>query len=135
MNRCTVGRSVLGFILLLLSAGAARAFDTADMIGRWGVASYFDEKDAARMTATASSACAQPYVINRGRNGGAVMFSAFQGRPVEVKVEGGRVKAMSGDDGEDKLLIRAEQKLFVLRCANGEAAQKYGAMIFVRCGR
>ncbi len=135
MNRCILGRPILGFIALLLSAGALHAFDTADMVGRWGVASYFEEKDAARMAVVASSACVQPYVINKGAKGGAVMFSAFQGRPVEVKVEGDRVRALSGDDGEDKLLIRAEQRLFVLRYANGEAAQKYGAMIFVRCGR
>ena len=37
------------------------------LIGKWGVASYRDEKDRKRTEAQARSQCKLPYVIARGR--------------------------------------------------------------------
>jgi hypothetical protein len=126
-------------IAVVLAAGSATAqsaLRTEDLVGRWGVASFFNPAQSAQVIAAARGACAQPYVVNRGRNGGAVMFEAFEGRPREVVVRGNRIEAMEDPSPQtSKQILSWDGRMLQFRYAEGEAATKYGTMVFVRCGR
>ncbi|MFM9974250.1 MAG: hypothetical protein ACKVON_06705 [Beijerinckiaceae bacterium] len=124
--------------LTVAAASAAMAQSaprTEDLIGKWGVAAYWSEADAARTIAQAKSFCNQPYVITKGRNGGAMMFEPFDGKPREVKAEGGRIAAADGSAGAVKTVTSWNGSTLVLNYVEDEPKRKYGNMVFVRCGR
>ncbi len=115
---------------------SAYALETGDLVGRWGVAAYFAEKDAAATRASAASACGQPYTITRGKGGNPVMYSAFTGKPVEVTVQGDKiVNADGGDPNNTKTIVSADGGSMLLRYVSDEATLRYGTMVFVRCRR
>ncbi len=124
-------------VLAVLSPAAAGAqtLRTEDLIGRWGVAAYWNESDAAKITAMARGFCSQPYVVSRGANGAARMFEAFEGRPQDVTVQGGRIVAVSGGERTAKAVQRWDGTTLVFNYVDDEARRKYGNMVFVRCGR
>ena len=124
--------------LLCLGFGtvSAHALETNDLVGRWGVAAYFTEKDAAATRVSAASACGQPYAISRGKGGNPVMYSAFTGKPAEVVIQGDRiVNADGGDPGNTKVILSADAGAMMLRYVSDEASLRYGTMVFVRCRR
>jgi hypothetical protein len=82
--------------MLLSSAAQAQSPRTEDLVGRWGVAAYWNDADAAKTTAQAKSFCSQPYVISKGANGAARMFEAFEGRPQDVTIQGNEIVAVNG---------------------------------------
>ncbi|MBF9197819.1 hypothetical protein [Microvirga terrestris] len=45
---------------------APAAFERERLIGRWGVASFHDEKDRRRTEAEARAQCGQAYAVSRG---------------------------------------------------------------------
>ncbi len=60
------------------------------LIGRWGVASFREEKDRARVTAQARSFCGrQPYVITAGPRNGVMMHAADDAKLYELRLKGG----------------------------------------------
>jgi len=122
--------------ITVIAAGAtpALAFETKDLVGRWGVAAYFDAKDAASTRGAAAAACGQPYPIGQGRNGGATMYAAFTGKPEEVFVEGSRI-ASKAEGAYVRSLVTADAQSFTVRYTDPEADIRYGTMIFVRCRR
>ena len=124
-------------VLAVLSPAAAGAqtLRTEDLIGRWGVAAYWSDSDAARITVMARGFCSQPYVVSRGANGAARMYEAFEGRPQDVTVQGGRIVAVSGGERTAKAVQRWDGTTLVFNYVDDEARRKYGNMVFVRCGR
>lgn len=126
----------LAFLILMAPAVAqAQSLKTDDLIGRWGVAAYWNESDAARITAMAKGYCGQPYVISRGANGAARMYEAFEGRPQDVTVQGGQIIAVGGSQRTAKAVQRWDGTTLVFNYVDEEAKRKYGNMVFVRCGR
>jgi hypothetical protein len=136
----------LSFISLCLSfffsvPGAAQsALKTEDLVGRWGVAAYWNESDATKVTAQAKGFCSQPYIISKGRNGGAIMFEAFEGKPKEVVVQSSQIVAVGGSSGgaarnTTKVIQSWNGSTLVMNYADDEAKRRYGNMVFVRCGR
>jgi hypothetical protein len=126
---------VLALSLAAVSAPAS-AQTAADLVGRWGVAAYWSESDAQRITAQARGFCNQPYTITAGRNGGAMMFEAFEGRQREFTVRGGQIVPVEG--GNPKLVknvLSWNGQVLVFRYVEEEPARKYGNMVFSRCGR
>jgi hypothetical protein len=123
------------FVFAAPAAMAQSALRTEDLVGKWGVAAYWSEADAARTIAQAKSFCSQPYVVARGRNGGAVMFEPFDGKPREVKAEGGRIVAADGSASPAKTVNSWNGATLVLNYVDDEPKRKYGNMVFVRCGR
>lgn len=121
--------------LLLATPAPAQSLRTEDLIGRWGVAAYWNEADAARVTAQAKGYCSQPYVVSRGANGAARMFEAFEGRPQDVVVQGGRIVAADGSPKAAKTVQRWSGGTLVFNYEDEEPKRKYGNMVFVRCGR
>src|ERR1700694_1311941 len=60
----------------------------AEIVGRWGRASFQNPADRARTEAAARSQCKQPYVIGAGQSGGVVMHLADQATPQELRLKG-----------------------------------------------
>jgi hypothetical protein len=117
------------------SPAAAQAPRTDELVGRWGVAAYWNAADAGRTEAAARSACAQPYVISRGPGGGAMMFESFEGRPREMEISGRQIVAKSGDAKHTKDITAWTGRMLVFNYVDEEGRRKYGNMVFVRCGR
>jgi hypothetical protein len=115
---------------------SAHAQTAQDLVGRWGVAAYWNEADAQRITQQARSFCGQPYRITAGPNGGAMMFEAFEGRQREFTIRSGRIEPVSGGDSRlVKTILSWNGQTMVFRYADEEAGRKYGNMVFSRCGR
>jgi hypothetical protein len=115
---------------------AQSSLRTEDLIGRWGVAAYWNESDASRVTSQAKSYCNQPYVISRGRNNGAVMFEAFDGKPKEVTVRSGEIVALEASGRNTSKTVQSwNGSVLVLTYVEEEAKRRYGNMVFVRCSR
>ena len=109
---------------------------TEDLVGRWGVAAYWNEADAARIKTQARSFCNQPYVISKGSNGSARMFEAFQGKPTDVVVQSGQIVAVAGDNGKSSKAIQSwDGSTLVFNYIDDEAKRKYGNMVFTRCSK
>jgi len=123
------------FACAAIAPAQAQALRTEDLIGRWGVAAYWSESDAARVAAQAKGFCGQPYVVARGAGGAARMFEAFEGRPQDVRVEGGQIVAADGSTRSTKAVQRWDGTTLVFNYVDEEAKRKYGNMVFVRCGR
>jgi hypothetical protein len=121
--------------MLLSGAAAAQSPRTEDLIGRWGVAAYWNDADAAKTTAQAKSFCNQPYVISKGANGAARMFEAFEGRPQDVTIQGSQIVAVNGSPRATKAIQSWNGSTLVFNYVDDEARRKYGNMVFVRCGR
>lgn len=121
---------------LAAAASPALAQSASDLVGRWGVAAYWNDSDAQRITAQARGFCSQPYTIGAGRNGGAMMFEAFEGRQREFTVSGGRIVPLEGGNSRlVKNIVSWNGQVLVFRYADEEAGRKYGNMVFARCGR
>jgi hypothetical protein len=135
MNNSSVVAAILaaGLGLTALPA-AAQSPRTEDLIGRWGVAAYWNAADAARTQAAARSACSAPYNITRGPGGGAMMFESFEGRPREMQVRGGQIVATSGESRQTKDITAWTGSMLVFNYVDDEAKRKYGNMVFIRCG-
>ena len=59
------------------------------LIGRWGVASFRQEKDRQRVAAQARAQCKLPYTIARGPTGGVMMHVADDSALYELRPKGG----------------------------------------------
>lgn len=111
-----------------------------EIVGRWGLASFHREGDRARTEANARNQCRQPYVINRGSNGGVVMHLADQAQPQELRLKGSQGgKNYIGPEGEpaggpqDREIVSFDGRVMITRFVDPDAATRYGNMIFVRC--
>jgi hypothetical protein len=132
MFRTIAGASLA---MLLSSAAHAQSPRTEDLVGRWGVAAYWNDADAAKTTVQAKSFCNQPYVISKGANGAARMFEAFEGRPQDVTIQGSQIVAVNGSPRATKAIQSWNGSTLVFNYIDDEAKRKYGNMVFVRCGR
>ena len=59
------------------------------LIGRWGVASFRQEKDRQRVATQARAQCKLPYTISRGPTGGVMMHVADDSALYELRPKGG----------------------------------------------
>ena len=116
------------------------AFSVDKLVGRWGVASYREEKDRARTEAQARAACKLPYLIAKGPTDGVMMHVADDTRQYELTLKGapgGKTylgfDAPPGDD-QDREILSVADNMFVTRYINPETHTRYGTFIYVRCG-
>ena len=59
-----------------------------EVVGRWGYGAYHTENDFTRTAAAARGQCGQPVVINRGPNGGVMMYLADSAELQELQLKG-----------------------------------------------
>jgi len=111
-----------------------------EVVGRWGYGSYHNETDRARTEAAARGQCGQPVVINRGANGGVMMYLADSAQLQELYLKGGPGgKNYIGPPGpaggpQDREVVSFDGRAMVLRWMNPEVQTRYGTGVYVRCG-
>jgi len=111
-----------------------------ELVGKWGLASYQNPADQARTEKQAAAQCKQPYVIGAGQTGGVVMHLADQATPQELRLKGSEGgKNYIGPDGppggpDDRQVISFDGRVLITRFVDPDAANRYGNMVYVRCG-
>jgi hypothetical protein len=133
--------TLAGMVLaILVPASPASAQSAEQMVGRWGLAAYFREADAAKVIAAARGFCSAPYVIARGPNGGVLLNQPDQPAKSEHVIRSswsGKVTIGPADDSsgtKDREFVAFEPNRFVLRWLDPTVGNRYGVMVFVRCG-
>jgi len=110
-----------------------------EIVGRWGLASYQDQKDRVRTEAMARSQCKQPYTITAGSSGGVIMHLADQATPQELRVKGNQSgKNYIGPAGptpgeQDREIVSFDGRVMITRFVDKDAGTRYGNMVYVRC--
>ncbi|HWW48833.1 MAG TPA: hypothetical protein VNZ94_13430 [Xanthobacteraceae bacterium] len=111
----------------------------AELVGRWGLASYTNPNDRARTEAAAKNQCRNPYLIGEGANGGVVMHLADEATPQELRLKGSvSGKNYIGPEGpaggdKDREILSFDGRTLTTRFIDKDAASRYGTMIYVRC--
>ena len=114
-------------------------YASEEFVGRWGFTSYQKEADRARTVNTARGLCKSPYVIAKGPGGGVMMHLADERQPTELRLKGSPSgKNYIGPDGEaglgqDREIVSFDGRVLITRYVDGDAANRYGNMVYVRC--
>ncbi len=110
-----------------------------EIVGRWGYGAYHNEADRARTEAAAKGQCGQPVVINRGPNGGVMMYMADSAQLQELHLKGSpngvNYVGPPGPGGgpQDREIVSFDGRSMVLRWINREVDSRYGTAVYVRC--
>ncbi|HTP90551.1 MAG TPA: hypothetical protein VMJ52_02370 [Xanthobacteraceae bacterium] len=110
-----------------------------ELVGRWGYGAFHNQTDLARTTAAARGQCGQPVVINRGPNGGLMMYLADSADLQELQLKGSQSGknyiGPPGDAGgpQDREIVSFDGRTMVLRWMDPEVAGRYGTGVYVRC--
>jgi hypothetical protein len=111
-----------------------------EIVGRWGYGAYHNEADRARTIDAARRQCGQAVAINRGPNGGVMMYLADSAQLMELHLKGSPSgKNYIGPPGPagsppDREIVSFDGRIMVLRWMNPEVANRYGIGVYVRCG-
>jgi hypothetical protein len=107
--------------------------------GRWGYGAYHRPQDSVRTEAAARAACGQPVTIERGPNGGVMMYLADSPQVRELALKGStsgqNYIGPPGPSGgmEDREIVSFDGRTMVLKWMDPEVAGRYGIGIYVRC--
>jgi len=109
-----------------------------DILGRWGIASFHRPEDQARTEVAARNGCTQPYVINRGSVGVAMLgHDSPQVQDMAIKASpDGRTYIGPGPDpgaADDREVVSFDGRVLILKWVDPEVAGRYGTMLLVRC--
>jgi hypothetical protein len=110
-----------------------------EIVGRWGYGAYHKEEDRARTEAAARGQCGQPVLINRGPNGGVMMYLADSAQLQELHLKGSpnghNYVGPPGPGGgtQDREIVAFDGRTIVLRWMDPEIAGRYGTGVYVRC--
>jgi hypothetical protein len=109
------------------------------LVGNWGVASFREEKDRARVEAQARAQCRNPYRIALGPKDGVMMHIADDAKLYELRLKGASDKktylgleAPPGDFNDREIVTLSDRQM-VMRFVDPEIAARYGTFIYVRC--
>ena len=109
------------------------------LIGKWGVASFRDEKDRARTEKQARVQCKNAYVIAKGPTDGVMMHVADDPDQHELALKkGADGKTYLGfnappPDPQDRELVELTPKLMVMKFVDPDANSRYGTFVYVKC--
>jgi hypothetical protein len=137
---CTTASNQAPASLAMPNVPPSIIITAVDLQGDWGLASFRNEADRPRTEAEAKVACNNPYKVTPGANGGAMMYLADQTQASEVFIKpgpGGQV--FIGPQGppaiaQDRVIISYENNVLITDWLDPSARERYGTMIFVRCG-
>lgn len=110
-----------------------------EIVGRWGYGAYHNEADRGRTENAARAQCGQPVVINRGPNGGVMMYLADSAQLRELELKGSPSgKNYVGPPGpgggtQDREIVAFDGRTLVLRWLDPEISTRYGIGVYVRC--
>jgi hypothetical protein len=112
-----------------------------EIIGSWGFTSYHKEGDRARTITAARGQCRHPYVIARGPGGGVMMHLADQRQASELRLKGSPdgknyigPENEPGGSAQDREILSFDGRVLITRYVDPDAANRYGNMVYVRCG-
>lgn len=110
-----------------------------EVVGRWGYGSYHRPQDLVRTEAAARAACGEPVAIDRGPNGGVMMYLADSPQLRELALKGSasgqNYIGPPGPSGgmEDREIVSFDGRTMVLKWIDPEVAGRYGISVYVRC--
>jgi hypothetical protein len=109
------------------------------IVGRWGIASFHRPEDRARTEAAARNGCNQPYIINRGSQGVAMLGHdnpAVQDMVIKATADGRNFIGPGPEPGgaDDREVVSFDGRVLILKWVDQEVAGRYGTMLLVRCG-
>jgi len=110
-----------------------------EVVGRWGYGSYHRPEDLARTEAAARAQCGEPVVIDRGPNGGVMMYLADSAQLQELQLKGSQSGqnyiGPPGPSGgmQDREIVSFDGRTMVLKWMDPEVAGRYGIGVYVRC--
>jgi len=110
-----------------------------EVVGRWGYGSYHRDEDLVRTEAAARRQCGQPVVIDRGPNGGIMMYLADSAQLQELHLKGSPSgKNYVGPPGatggpQDREVVSFDGRTMVLKWMDQDVAGRYGIGVYVRC--
>jgi hypothetical protein len=122
-------------------AVVAPAISPDQLVGKWGLASYRKEADRERTIKEALAQCNKPYVINKGPNGGVMMYLADQPTLSELVLKPGKDGSTylgpPGDAGtaDDRQVLDVDPNSFTTVWVDPDNASRYGTMVYERCGK
>jgi hypothetical protein len=115
------------------------SYKPEELVGRWGYGAYHNDADLARTAAAARAQCGQPVLLNRGPNGGVMMYLADSAELQELQLKGSasgkNFIGPPGDAGgpQDREIVSFDGRTMVLRWIDPEIAGRYGTGVYVRC--
>lgn len=121
------------------AVGAYQTIPSDGIVGRWGLASYRDEKDRPRTIAQARSQCKNAYVIEKGPTDGVMMHVADDPKRYELALKkGGDGKTYLGfaapaGDRQDREVLQMSHNEMTMRFVDPDANSRYGTFVYVRC--
>lgn len=107
--------------------------------GRWGYGAYHRPQDLVRTEAAARAACSNPVTIDRGPNGGVMMYLADSPQLRELVLKGSasgqNYIGPPGPPGgmEDREIVSINDRVMVLKWVDPEVAGRYGIGVYARC--
>jgi hypothetical protein len=122
-------------------AVAAPAVSSDQLVGKWGLASYHQDSDRDRTIKEAKAQCTKPYVIDKGPNGGVMMYLADQPQKSELVLKAGKEGVTylgpPGDAGtaDDREISNIDANSFTTIWVDPDNAARYGTMVYERCGK
>jgi hypothetical protein len=123
------------------SAAPRPSIFSADIVGRWGIASYHRDTDRQRTEAAAAGQCRQPYIISSSGAGGGVMMLNHDSpniieHQIKASVDGKTYIGPGSQPGaqDDREVLSFDGRVLILRWVDQEVAGRYGTMVLVRCG-
>lgn len=121
------------------SARLPAAYPVEKLVGRWGLASYRDDKDRARTEAMARAHCRNPYIIEKGPSDGVMMHVADDPKVYELTFKGAAdgktylgFNAPAGHP-QDREVVSFSDNLVVMRFVDPDINNRYGTYVYVRC--
>ena len=118
----------------------APAVSADQLVGKWGLASYHKDEDRARTIKEAAGQCNKPYIINKGPNGGVMMYLADQKELSELSLKAGpngqTFLGPPGDAGtaDDRIVSNFDANSFTTIWVDPDNSSRYGTMVYERCG-
>ena len=120
---------------------ATPSINPDELVGKWGLASYHRDTDRTRTIKEAKAQCNKPYVINKGPNGGVMMYLADQPQLSELVLKAGpdgkTYLGPPGDAGtaDDRIVSDVDPSSFTTVWVDPDNASRYGTMVYERCGK
>jgi hypothetical protein len=139
LSACETSRTVTAVQEPVVAPAIPATVRADQIVGRWGVASYQNQKDQMRTEAAARAQCKLPYVITPGAAGGVIMHLADEATPQDLLLKGSPSgKNYIGPPGpaggeKDREIVSVSSSILVTRFVDPDAATRYGNMVYVRC--
>ena len=120
---------------------AAPSLSPDGLVGKWGFAAYHRDTDRTRTIKEALAQCNRPVVVNKGPNGGLMMYLADNAQIQELVLKAGPDgKTYLGPPGDaptadDREVLNVDPNSFTTIWVDPDNASRYGTSVYERCGK